>query len=179
MSTKLNEPSQTKTVRIWFEKLVTTRGGTELPLSELKRGDHLHGGLRLELGGRLVPNLGYFGPDDVCINTWLGELDAVARVFNASKSGKYVFDEGEQGQPAFVFERANNAAYFRIVEGIGGGTADPDWQRVEFSPDDFLTEHQRFREAFLAAIRTAAPKGALKWIAQNAKSFQTDAINVQ
>lgn len=160
--------SSTKTVRIWFENLVTVRGdGKQLPLAELKRGDHLHGGLRIELGGRLVPGLGHFGPDDVCFDAWLAELQAVAQAFQASGSGQYVFDEGEQGQPAFLFERACDSAFFSIVAGSGGGQANPDWQRVEFSPADFLGEHKRFRETLLNTIRTAAPEGARKWIARN------------
>lgn len=156
------------TLRIWFENLVTTRGdGTKLPLSELKGGDHLHGGLRIEVGGRLVPHLGFFGPDDVCFNTWMAELHAVAQAFEKSETGRYVFDEGEQGQPAFIFERAGDLAFFTISEGIGGGSANPDWQRVQFLPQDFLAAHKIFCERFLAAIRGVAPKGARKWIVQN------------
>ena len=51
-------------IRIWCENLHVSRdrssgGGDELPLSSLSRGDHIHGGLRFEIGGRLVPYLGY------------------------------------------------------------------------------------------------------------------------
>lgn len=120
----------------------------------------------MELGGRLVPDLGHFAPDDVCFNTWLTELHAVARTFQASSSGRHVFDEGEQGQPAFLFERAGDLAFFSISAGSGGGRANPDWQRVEFSPKDFLNEHKQFCDSFLTTIRAAA-KGARKWIVQN------------
>src|SRR5260370_23174940 len=117
--------TRAKTVRIWHENLSTIRGdGTRLPLSHLKGGDHLHGGLRIELGGGLVPDLGHFGPDDVCFNTWLPELRAVLQIFRASSPGRHIFDEGEQGQPAFVFERSDDLAYFSISAGAGGGKAN-------------------------------------------------------
>ena len=38
---------------------------------------HLHGELRLELGGRAAPRTGYFGPADLCLNDWVRELRAV------------------------------------------------------------------------------------------------------
>src|SRR5947199_403940 len=149
--------TQLKTVRIWHENLATLRGdGTKLPLSELKGGDHLHGGLRIEIGGRLVPDLGHFGPDDVCFNTWLTEMEAVARVFRASELGRHTFEEGEQGQPAYVFERSGDLAYLSIAAGAGGGRANPAWQRIEFSPGEFLVAHKQFCESFLATIRAAA-----------------------
>ena len=161
--------SQQKTVRMWHENLAALRGdGTKLPLSELKGGDHLHGGLRIEIGGRLIPDLGYFGPDDVCFNTWLTEMEAVARILRSSDSGQHTFDEGEQGQPAYVFERVGDRAYLTIGAGSGGGSANPTWQHIEFSPEEFLVAHKQFCESFLANIRAAAPKGAPKWIFVNA-----------
>jgi hypothetical protein len=157
-----------KTVRIWFENLATTRGdGEVLPLSQLEVEDHVHGGLRIELRGRLVPGLGFFGPDDVCFNNWLTELRAVAQAFQASSCGRHVFDEGEQGQPAFLFERAGDSAFFSISAGVGGGEANPDWERIEFSPEEFLAEHKQFCERFVSAIRAAAPEGAAQWIIEN------------
>ena len=135
------------------------------PLSALTPDEHIHGGLRIQFGERFVPNLGYFGPDDVCFSTWLEELSAAARAFESDTDARYVFDEGEQGQPAFVFERAGDQAYFSITKSeFSGGEADPDWQRIEFSPDDFFAEHTRFRESFFAAVRVAAPHVADQWI---------------
>lgn len=139
-----------------------------LSLSALTLDAHIHGGLRIQLGKRLVPSLGYFGPDDVCFNTWLEEFSSIARAFEAATDMRYVFDEGEQGQPAFVFERVGDCAYFSIVDaGFSGGVADPEWQRVEFSPIEFLAEHARFRRSLFATIRAAAPHIADQWIREH------------
>jgi hypothetical protein len=155
-------------IRIWHENLAATRASERLPLSALTVDDHIHGGLRLMIGGRLVPSLGYFGPDDVCFNTWLEELWSASHAFESSANARYVFDEGEQGQPAFVFERIGDRAYFTIADAeFSGGKADPNWQRVEFSHEEFLAEHARFRDTFLAALRAEAPTTADSWIHQN------------
>src|SRR5262245_41071001 len=76
-------------------------------LSELAADGRTHIDVRLELSinGRLLPYLGFFGPDDVCFNTWLCELRTAARRLSQSDHSEHVFDEGEQGQPAFKFER--------------------------------------------------------------------------
>jgi hypothetical protein len=157
-----------RSIRIWHENLAAMSASESLPLSALTLDDHIHGGLRLQIGDRLVPYLGFFGPDDVCLNTWLEELWSVAKAFESSTEASYTFDEGEQGQPAFVFERVGERAYFSIGDAeFSGGTADAVWQRVAFSPAEFLAEHARFRESFFAAIRAEAPHVADQWIRQH------------
>jgi hypothetical protein len=157
--------SESQSIRIWHENLAAMNVSERAPLSALKPDEHIHGGLRIQLGGRLVPYLGYFGPDDVCFDTWLGELWSVARAFESSAHTRHAFDEGEQGQPTFVFEREAERAYFTIAASeFSGGEADPDWQRVEFSPSDYLAEHTRFRESLFAMLRAEAPDAAESWI---------------
>jgi hypothetical protein len=154
-----------KTIRIWCENVAAMDVSDRLPLSQLNPDEHIHGGLRIEIGGRLVPSLGYFGPDDVCFDTWLEELWLAAQALESSEHGRHVFDECEQGQPAFVFERDGDRGFFSIApSGISGVEGDPDWQRVEFSTAEFLAEHARFRESFFATIRAAAPVAAELWI---------------
>jgi len=80
------------------------------PLTELTLDRHVHGGLRLEINGRLVPYLGYWGPDDVCFGEWVNELWRAAQALRDS-GGRHVYDEGEQGQPAFVFEREGDRGF--------------------------------------------------------------------
>jgi hypothetical protein len=160
--------NESQSIRIWHENLAAMRVSERLPLSALTPDEHIHGGLRLQFGGRLVPHLGYFGPDDACFDTWLEELLSAAHAFESATDARYVFDEGEQGQPAFVFERVGDRAYFSIADAeISGGEADPDWQRVEFSPHEFLVEHTRFRESVFATIRAAAPHIADQWIREH------------
>jgi hypothetical protein len=154
------------TVRIWHENLAAMAVNDRQPLFRLAADSHIHGGLRMEIAGRLVPYLGFWGPDDVCFDQWLGELWQVARAMG-QPGGRHVFDEGEQGQPAFVFHRDGNRGFFTIAaSGISDGPADADWQRVEFSPADFIAAHQRFRASFVAELRAAAPGAADAWLAR-------------
>ncbi len=156
--------SQHPTVRIWHENLAAIAVNERRPLSELTANNHIHGGLRVEIAGRLVPYLGYWGPDDVCFGQWLDELRQAAAAL-AQPGGTHVFDEGEQGQPAFVFEREGDRAFLTIAASeISDGQADPDWQRVEFSPSDFLAAHIQFRESLLAELLAASPTGAKAWL---------------
>jgi hypothetical protein len=79
--------------------------------------------------------------------------------------GRYVFDEGEEGQPAFVFEPVGLRAFFTIAASeISDGQPHPEWQRVEFSPADFLTTHDCFRKSFIEELRVTAPLVADGWL---------------
>jgi hypothetical protein len=152
------------TVRIWHENLAAMAGNDRKPLSALTPEDHVHGGLRLEIAGRVAPCLGYWGPDDVCFGQWLEELWHAAEALS-TPGGRHTFDEGEQGQPAFVFEREGDRGFFTIAASeISDGEADPDWQRVEFLPADFLAAHDNFRTSFCAELRGAAPAVAALWL---------------
>ena len=154
-------------VRIWHRDLAFVPDNERLPVSALVAGNrHVHGELLIEIDGRLVPGLGYWGPNDVCLADWLRELWHAAGALERA-DGRHVFDEGEQAQPAFVFERVGDICYFSIAASvISGGEADPDWQRVPFLPADFVAAHERFRTALFAELRAAAPQVAAAWITQ-------------
>jgi len=157
-----------RTVRIWHENLASINVDRE-PLAALTTEGHIHGCLRLEIAGRLVPCLGYWGPDDVCFDAWVVELFRAAEAMRIPGS-RYVFDEGEQGQPAFVFEREGDQAFFTIAaSSLSDGVARPDWQRVEFSPDEFVTAYENFRESFFAEVRAGAPAVAEAWLQRFAR----------
>jgi hypothetical protein len=155
---------------MWCENLAAMALNKRRPLSALTADSHVHGGLRLEIAGRLVPYLGYWGPDDVCFGQWLGELEQAARVLE-QPGGRHVFDEGEQGQPAFVFEREGDRGFFSIAasEASDGGVADPDWYRVGFVPAEFVAAYTRLRESFVATLRQASPAAAEAWLARFAR----------
>jgi hypothetical protein len=126
-------------VRISFSNLWThaDEPGERAPLASLERDGelgHIHGLLMIEIAGRSVPHLGYFGPDDVCFDTWVVELCNAVNAL-ARSPAEYTFDEGEQGQPAFKSERRGSDVVFSIVAGIGGG-ADAEWQDVRFAYEE-------------------------------------------
>jgi hypothetical protein len=151
---------------MWCENLAAMDVNDRRPLSALVADSHVHGGLRLELVGRLVPHLGYWGPDDVCFNQWLSELRHAAIALELP-TGRHVFDEGEQGQPAFVFERDGDRGFFSIAaSALSGADGDQDWQRVEFLPADFVAAYMGLRASFATALRQASPTAAEAWLAR-------------
>ena len=124
---------------------------------------HIHGEMKLELDGRVVPYMGYFGPEDVCLNGWVGELN---RLITAFKGGEmeYIFDEGEQGQPAYRFERDGENAVLSIVDSaLSDGVADRKFQRVPFLWRDLEPALNHFGEALLERLRTLAPSQLEHW----------------
>src|SRR5690606_24049539 len=102
-----------------FANLWTYEGDSSderLPLSQLSEsGGHIHGLLQIKVNGTVLPRLGFFGPDDVCFNEWVFTLRSALRELSDSTSTSYTYGEGEQGQPAFLFERDGDAAFLSIV----------------------------------------------------------------
>ena len=160
--------SDQPTVRMWCENLAAMDVSERRQLAELSGASHIHGGLRLEIGGRLVPYLGYWGPDDVCFGQWLNELWHAARALE-QPGGRHVFDEGEQGQPAFVFEREGDRGFFSIAASEESD-GDPGWQRVEFVPAEFIAAFEDLLASFSRALRGASPAAAESWLASNARA---------
>lgn len=153
------------TVRMWLESLVVA-AATARPLAELSPNAHIHGGLRLEIQGRIVPYMGYWGPDDVCMHDWLVELQCAA-IALGQEGGRHVFDEGEQGQPAFVFSRREGRGYFSIVESeISDAEGDEAWQEVAFDPDEFIEALRVLLEDFKGRLLSESPCVAPRWLAR-------------
>ncbi|MBX2973802.1 MAG: hypothetical protein KF797_11925 [Flavobacteriales bacterium] len=155
-------------IHIRYDGLVAVRGSQHYPISELQVTDHIHGSLVIDIGGRLVPYMGYWGVSDVCFGQWLEELRQVSYQFSNASTGQWTFDEGEQGQPAFVFERFNEKGFLTIAPSdISGAEGDANWERVEFSAEMFLTEYARFRDSFLNTLRAFAPNVSEEWMRRN------------
>ena len=155
------------TVRITCSNLWThAASGERAPLAALEQSGefgHIHGLLTIEIGGRRVPHLGFFGPDDACLNTWLVELRNVVNAI-AEPSGEYIFDEGEQGQPAFEFSRIGDEVSLSIVESsLSDGAADAEWQDVRCSYEDFRAAVLRFEEELRNELRRQAPEQWERW----------------
>ena len=135
------------------------------PLSFLNDNCHVHGELKIVIGARSVPYMGFFGPDDVCFSTWIDELDAVEKTFRNAEIASYLFDECEQGQPAYLFEKEGEKGFLSIVDSpITKAQGDSEWQRIEFNINDFLTNYDRFRSDFINELKTAAPEQYQTWL---------------
>jgi len=144
-------------IRVWHEDLFAAGHEGPLSLSSLAPEQHIHGGLRIEIGGRPVPHLGFFGKDDVCFDTWVEELTQLVKKLLNVPEFTHVFDEGEQGQPAFVFERRGDKVFFSIRDSkFSGGKADPDWQEIEFTVGDFIIAYQGFVSSLLSWMRVTS-----------------------
>jgi hypothetical protein len=159
-------PVRISAANLWTHRIADTGGTEREPLSRLGEGrntGHVHGTLIIEIAGRAVPHLGFFGPDDVCLNTWLVELCNVVNGL-AVPVGEYTFDEGEQGQPAFTFARVGDEVAFSINESnLGGGAADLEWQDVRFPYRDFRAAVLLFIDELRSELRQQAPKSWERW----------------
>jgi hypothetical protein len=147
-------PLEMSSFEVEFRDLWTYDGGntqTRLPLSQLSdTGGHIHGLLNIKVNGQELPYLGYFGRDDVCFNEWVSELKSALEELKRAPHSSYTYDEGEQGQPAFLFERDAGTAFVSVVASqLSDGANDPGWQRIQFSFSDF----ERSVEQFLVRLR--------------------------
>jgi hypothetical protein len=87
---------------------------------------HIHGRLAIEVNGISLPHLHHFDPGDVCVGEWVFQLQCALRSLKGSAQSRFIHDEGEQGQPAFLFEREGDRVFVSIVASVlSGGDADP------------------------------------------------------
>lgn len=89
------------------------------------------------------------------------------RIFEEGSSKVYVFDEGEQGQPAYKFELTDQGEVaLSIIDSQYpySGSADPEWQNITFSFLDFKINFKKPTEAFLQFVTHNAPEQLDEWI---------------
>jgi hypothetical protein len=130
---------------------------------------HVHGTLWIRVNGRELPALGYFGRDDACLGGWAAELHAAARTMESTDPATYIFDEGEQGQPAFVFEREGPIVRVSLRPSHYGTAGHaPPWRPETCALADFVAEVKAFVTSLDATIRTATPAGA-NWVQEKLK----------
>jgi hypothetical protein len=136
-----------------------------LPLSALHTGTgHVHGLLEIIISGKVLPSLGYFGADDVCLNTWTGELCTVIEALGSSEESRYTFDEGEQGQPAYLFVREGAVLYVSVVESVlSGAPGNPNFQQVSCAWDAFREAAAEYLRALRQRLDYEAPEFASAW----------------
>ncbi len=142
-----------------------------LPLDALARSSgHIHGVLKLEVAGRVLPHMGFFGPDDVCFNTWVEELSQLVLKLGAGEAATYTFDEGEQGQPAFVFRRDGDLLYVSVVDSqLSGAKGDLSYQSVGCQWSEFRAAVSSFLASFRAALLEQCPRVGQTWWASHAQ----------
>lgn len=158
-------------VAISFVKLHATgwegNESVRVPLEKMDSEEHIHGELKISWNGRVVPRLGYFGADDVCMNTWIQEFHAIVEALSKSETACYVFDEGEQGQPAYRFQREDDWVYLSIVASeISDGPGDPDFCDLKSEYTQFIEEIREFLKRFDAVMRQTNVKTYEKWLSE-------------
>jgi hypothetical protein len=53
--------------------------------------------------------------------------------------GRHVFEEGEQGQPAFAFERSGKTVLVSVLPSqLSGAAGDERWSKIACAADEFL-----------------------------------------
>ena len=155
------------TVEISFSNLWTYGKETRkrLPLSSLPHSyGHIHGRLCILIGGRALPQLGYGGPDDACLGTWAQELASAVGTLSTSPDSGYLYDEGEQGQPAFRFSRRGETVYVSVVDSeISDGAGDPDWQDGPCRFEDLHVQVEKLVKDLHEVVKAEAPSVAKYW----------------
>jgi hypothetical protein len=155
------------TIEITCGDLAVIKAGSNdrLSLSALDMNSHVHGALLIKIQDRYVPYLGYWGANHICFSDWIRELENIYREFSNKETASYIFDEGEQGQPAFLFEKDSDTIRFSIVDSqLSDGEADEEWQRVAFSYSEFVAQYEKFFKQFVSGLKRAAPSTADQWI---------------
>jgi hypothetical protein len=150
----------------WVSGVLPEGGSRELPVSSLKNdGSHLHGELLIVVEGEPIPRMGYFGPRDVCVADWVRELQAAVTDLRSSDPARHLYDECEQGQPAFLFERHGEIVTVSIVDSeLGDGVGSPEWGRRTCSLAEFETEVGRFISELETTLEDAAPGNGRDWV---------------
>jgi hypothetical protein len=139
-------------------------GEDRLPLTALTVEEHIHGLLEIRIAGVPIPQMGFFGPDDVCVDTWFVELLTARHVLLSGDPSAHVFDEAEQGQPAFAFRRRDDTVTVTVEESlIGGGRAIPDLNPSCLLPA-FTDAVDAFESDLADRVGAIGPVG-LAWLA--------------
>jgi len=143
-----------------------------MPLDTVADSDgHIHGLLQFEISGKALPQLGFFGSDDVCFNTWIEELSRMLQTLAGASDAEYVFDEGEQGQPAFAFRRRSERLSVSVVDSLlSGAPGDPSYQNIGCSWSEFHAAVTAFLGSFHEVLLEECPTMGQEWWSRHALS---------
>src|SRR5215469_7497305 len=89
---------------------------------------YIYGSLIVEIDGRRVPWMGYWGPDMVEFWLWITEVSHMLIGFDKGDN-EYEYDPIEQEQPAFKYVRDGDTVKLSVVASAHtNGRTDPEWQ---------------------------------------------------
>lgn len=130
----------------------------KLPLDYLNEHEctHIHGELQIIIDGRILPHLGYYSADDVCIGYWIEKITNMLTAFQ-SDIHTYIIEGCDQGQPDYKFENENGDIYLSIVASPMDGKKDLNWQKIKFGFGDFKQAFYEFQESLLSEISLKSP----------------------
>lgn len=135
------------------------------PVPNTDHFSHVHGHLQIVIDGKIVPAMGYFGEEDVCLNAWFNVLGTIVRNFESGKDTEYTYDEGEQGQPAFQFVliKPGEVAFSIVESPISGAGGIKKWSNKIFPLSDLKKGYQKVTEQFLKEVAAKAPVQLPLW----------------
>lgn len=135
------------------------------PVRNTNDFSHVHGHLQIVIDEKVVPAMGYFGEEDVCLNHWFDVLGTIIRNFESGKETEYTYDEGEQGQPAFQFVliKPNEVAFSIVDSVISGSGGGKKWRNKTFPLSDLKKGYQKVTEQFLKEVAAEAPAQLPQW----------------
>lgn len=148
-----------------FADLWTYHGTSESePIAQLAGADsHVHGTLEIFIQGKPLPSLGYMGPNDVCLGVWAVELLRLTSKFSQGSTTRYIYAEGEQGQPAFQFDLDGPDVLVSLLDGSGGGPADPAWHGIRCRLSDLVASVEIFRQDLRSTLIDSAGERGEAW----------------
>jgi hypothetical protein len=113
--------------------------------------------------------LGHFDPHDACLGSWAAELLTAARTLASGDPSRYVSDEGEQGQPAYVFEGPGDTVTLPVAKSeIGDGEGIPECGGETFDFLSLVAQVRRLYEDLRLWLDRAAPGKAERWLDHHA-----------
>ena len=164
---------EVRLLELSLARVLPDESDDELSLASLRTvDDHIHGRLVVVVDGTPVPHIGFFGPSDVCIGDWVHEMSEARRVLASAEDSCHVFDEGEQGQPAFRFRRVGDRIEVSIVDSVSGAGGDPEWGTHSCTASDFDSGISSFVRQLATDLERSSPGIGRSWVEHHLVSAQ-------
>lgn len=156
----------------WLSRAPPEGGSEEVALAALRSTDaHVHGELMIIVDGARVPHLGFFGPRGVCVGTWLRELTSARQLLAVKDGACHLFDEGEQGQPAFQFRRVGDRVDVSVLDSeMSDGVGDSEWGTRSCTLAEFDAGIAAFVAELASILDEAAPGVGRLWVQRHGNS---------
>lgn len=136
----------------------------KLPLTYLDKYEytHIHGDLQIIINNNVIPNLGIDSKEEVCLGYW---IEMLSQLFESLKRGvkSYAIEGGEQGKPAYLFEKDGEDVFLSIIDSLLGGKGNKDWQKVQFKYSEFKEAFNHFKIKLLDEVKMVSPDMVEFW----------------